>query len=63
MESPAPKESTQRPEDDLADMIADSWLEIDKKSAAEQSDETRKNEQLILEWAEKLGALLKGITK
>lgn len=49
-----------RIEDDLAEAIADAWGEIEKKAVAENSEETRKNEALILEWAKKLRDILQG---
>lgn len=47
-------------EDELAASIAEGWLEIEKKAAAEKNDETRKSEATILEWAAKLESILKG---
>lgn len=52
-----------RIEDSLADGIAELWGEIDKKAAAQKDSETSKNEALILEWAGKLAAILKGEKK
>lgn len=52
-----------RIEDSLADGIADLWGEIDKKAASQKDAETKKNEALILEWAGKLAAILKGEKK
>jgi len=59
-----PKEDApQRIEDGLADAIADLWEGIEKKAAAEKTDETLKNEALIFEWAAKLGEILRGPKK
>ena len=50
-------------EESLAESIADGWFEIEKKAAAEGSEETRKSEELLLEWAAKLATILKGSQK
>ncbi|GEM_PF-4551396 len=50
-------------EESLAESIADGWFEIEKKAAAEASEETRKSEELLLEWAAKLATILKGPQK
>lgn len=53
-------EPQRRPEDDLADSIADLWKDISDKADAAKSEENRKNEDFILEWARKLATILKG---
>lgn len=52
-----------RIEDSLADSIANLWKDIDDKAEADKSEEKRKNEDLILEWAKKLATILKGPPK
>jgi hypothetical protein len=50
-------------EESLAESIADGWFAIEKKAAAENSEENRKSEELLLEWAAKLATILKGPQK
>lgn len=50
-------------EESLAESIADGWFEMGKKAAADGSVEDRKSEELLLEWAAKLAAILKGPQK
>ena len=50
-------------EESLAESIADGWFEIEKKAAAESSEEIRKSEDLLLEWAAKLSTILNGTQK
>jgi hypothetical protein len=49
-----------RIEDTLADAIADAWGDLSSKAAGEADEETRKNEELILFWREKLAQILQG---
>ena len=50
----------ERSDDALADSIAELWQQIDARAAAENNEETRKAEELILSWAGKLAEILKG---
>ena len=50
-------------EESLAESIADGWFALEKKAAAENSPEDRKSEELLLEWAAKLAAILNGPQK
>jgi hypothetical protein len=50
-------------EDELAASIAEGWAEIEKKAGAEKTEEARKSEATLLEWAAKLETILKGPPK
>ena len=52
-----------RGEDELADMIAGAWHEIDKRAASETDEEAKKNENLLLELAAKLAHILRDAAK
>lgn len=49
-----------RSEDELADMIAGAWHEIDQRAAGEKDQDTKNNENLLLELAAKLSQILQG---
>ena len=59
---PAVGDEPRRAEDDLADAIASAWGELEASAAKEDNAEKRKSEALILEWAGKLAAILRGKT-
>ncbi len=58
-----PKPESKSIEESLAESIADGWFALEKKAAADGSEENRKSEELLLEWATKLAAILKGPQK